>query len=337
MKEHWPVLAGAMALLLSIVFLMHRLTERPPEYERVGLVDAGEPVVSLWGVPGTPLVVALTGAAGAERCHLRIWRAPAWDAPSVLPAPCGPAAVSQDGQYAAWGSPDNLPTVTRVSDNVVILNMNPYERRHSTPLTALAFSGDGKVLYSASKDGAVREWDTGSGSYIKDLSATSSRPVRSLLVADSFVAVGEANSPVRVRIWPPQCSDPVLLEGASAEIATLAFDGETRMIVGGAADGEVLGWDWEGQSCGAASQPVWRRRPMDKRVQSILPAGGSRVYVSYSETVYAWRYGGNQIEDDGDSLDPKNPISGAALVNSGESTLLVTADDRNVRFWRISR
>jgi hypothetical protein len=109
------------------------------------------------------------------------------------------------------------------------------------------------------------------------------------------------------------------------------------MIIGGDADGEVLGWAWEAPSCQGQSSPVWRRRQMDRTVQTILPARGSRLYIDYSDAVLAWRFGAKGVEDDGESLDPKNPISGAAVVDDGETTLLATADDRNVRLWRIAR
>jgi outer membrane biosynthesis protein TonB len=339
LREHLLLIVCGAILLLSIVFLFWRLAQREAGLQQVGgVVDAGEPVVSMWGVAGTPLVVALTRGAGAPGCHLRIWRAPAWDAPAVLPAPCGPAAVSPDGEFAAWGSPENLPTVTRTSDNIVWRNMGPPERRHSTPLSALAFAADGQTLYSASNDGAVRSWSTRDGEYIRDLPSSSSRPVRTMLVADaSFVAAGEAAAPARVRVWAPQCPDPILLGGASAEITALAYDSEARMIIGGDADGEVLGWAWEAPSCQGQSSPVWRRRQMDRTVQTILPARGSRLYIDYSDAVLAWRFGAKGVEDDGESLDPKNPISGAAVVDDGETTLLATADDRNVRLWRIAR
>jgi hypothetical protein len=334
-------LAGALAVLAVVLFLM-----RPRGIKRVATAAVGEPVSSIWSVPGTRLLVGQSG--NGPLCNLRIWQAPVWDNPVVLPAPCGPVAVSPDGNLAAWSSADgHLPTITKTS-NVPLLTMGPQEHQHDGTITALGFTPDGQFLYSAATDGFVRQWKV-QGEYVKDLADPDPpRPIQTLLVAASLVAAGEATTPgARIKVWLAGREEPVLLEGASQAITAMAYDPESRLFFAGTADGQLLTWKLEdhyaavekGKYVGLAPcSGCLHERPVPERTQTIALAPGARLFVGYADAVFSWRYADAKFTHD-EPFSFGNAISGVAAVNDGQTTFLAVgggSDNHSIGIWRIA-
>ncbi|MGC9949078.1 MAG: hypothetical protein ABSF64_22140 [Bryobacteraceae bacterium] len=341
--------AGALAVLAVVLFL-----RRPSGIKRAATAAVGEPVSSVWSVPGTRLLVAQSGSGQA--CNLRIWQAPVWDNPVVLPAPCGPVAVSPDGNLAAWSSTDgHLPTITK-TNNVPLLTMGPQEHQHDGTITALGFTPDGQFLYSAATDGFVRQWKV-QGEYVKDLADPDPpRPFQTLLVAANLVAAGEATSPgARIKVWLAGLEEPVQLKGANQAITAMAYDPESRLFFAGTADGEILTWKLEGHydadhygeqkvSKGqiielAPCAGCLHERPVPEKTQTMALAPGARLFVGYADALFSWRYADGKFPQD-KPFKFGNSISGAATVSDGQTTFLAVGgggDDHSIGIWRIAQ
>lgn len=308
-------------------------------FQRVATAAVGEPVLNVWSLPGASRLVAQTGDG---QCSLRIWQAPRWTEPVVLPATCGPVAVSPDGSLAAWSALDSyLPAITKTS-NVPLQTMGPQSYQHSAPIRALAFTPDGQFLYSAGADGYVRKWNVQTGGYVQDLPDDGDRlPFQSLLVAGNLVAAGEAGTNgARIKVWLPQGQELVLLAGARQGITAMAYDAETSQFFAGAEDGQVLIWGplRDHYAAGSSLQDGWSQIPVADKPQGIALAPGARVFVSYPHSVLSWRYTTEMTP--GPHFSFGSLISGATVVNDGQNTFLAVASgggDHSIGIWRIAK
>jgi hypothetical protein len=327
------------AAVALAALLVAALAVKPGRFKRVAEAAVGEPVLSVWSVPGARLLVARGGYE--QLCSLRIWQAPQWESPVVLPAPCAAAAaVSPDGNLAAWSSDNGLPTIIK-TNNVPLRTMGPQERHHTGTITALGFSPDGRFLYSAATDGYVRMWNVQTGEYEKDLADPEGRlPFQSLLVAgNGLVAAGEATSGARIKVWFPGREHPFLLEGAGQAIAVMAYDAQAGLFFAGTADGEILIWQLRDYPEGSSVQPGWRERPASDKTQAIALAPGARLFVSFPHSVFSWHYANAEMTLD-EPFSFGTVIAGVATVSDGKTTFLATGeggDDHSIGIWRIAQ
>ena len=358
MRAWWA--AGALAALFVVTLLM-----KPSDFKRVATVAVGEPVLSVWSVPGTARLFAQSG--NGQICNLHIWQATQWNNASVLPTPCGPTVVSADGSLAAWSSPDGLlPTVTK-TNNGSQGTMGPQQYQHDGPITALGFTPDGRFLYSAATDGYVRQWNVETAKYVRDLADQDRKPLQSLLVAGNVVAAGEATTPgARIKVWLSGRDQPVVLAGdvkpegvapsgpPMAAVTAMAYDTAARLFFAGTADGEILTWMLEdhydnapdGQYASLA--PAWRHRPAPDKAQTLAIAPGARLFAGYADSVFSWLYAtsGERVLDRTLIITQDKPFSfgtamaGAAVVVKGQTEFLAVGgggDDHSIGIWHIAQ
>jgi WD40 repeat protein len=114
-------------------------------------------------------------------------------------------------------------------------------RGHTGIVRAVLFSPDGRQLYSAGKDGAVKVWDVASGKLtrtltVKDLSAVALSPDGKVLATGSKDGV--------IRLWDVATGKQLRsLTGPKQEIAALAFHPAGRLLASGTNPGPAILWD----------------------------------------------------------------------------------------------
>ena len=333
----WIGLAAGALVALVIGFKMYRTAQEGNGFQLVREVDTTDPIREVWSTLGGQYLAAMTQVGSDEPCKLRIWHGPDWSSAAVLQAPCTAAAISPDGQLAAWSSDDFLPTITKISDNLPLRTMGPENFRHQSQISALAFSPDGKMLYSASLDGYVRKWDVDKGTHVADLDMSEHRALQSLLApTNELVAAGEASTNASVNVWVPNHPSPIKLTGASDAVVALAYDARTDTLVGGGAAGETLLWLMNLAAKAPITPFATKPSRAPERVHGLAMAPDGRIFVAFSHSVFLWRLQNGDVRG-GDSFTPSGTVSGLALVRDGNATLLATAggQDHSVKLWRL--
>jgi WD40 repeat protein len=130
--------------------------------------------------------------------------------------------------------------------------------RHAARINALAYSPDGKVLASASKDGTVRLWDLGNGRQIllytghseKKIGNEDRNPMWVPNVAFSPDGQVVASAGLKdIHVWEAKTGKllQTLAGHGAGEIRGLAFGADASTVVSGGDDGRVIIWDVKNQ------------------------------------------------------------------------------------------
>jgi WD40 repeat protein len=252
----------------------------------VGDADAGKPLRTLTG---------LSRAAGC-----------------VAISPDGARVAAAHGDAGAVGRvkfADDTPNDVKVWDAATgkeVLTL----KGHEQPISAVAFSPDGKLLVSASLDGSVRLWNAASGKQVRALPREDRAPVRdaafrpdgkALAVAAGLPAIFGGGGG-EIELWDLETGRPgVKLRGHTGPIDRVAFRPDGRRLASAGDDFTVRVWDW-------AAGPF--PGVVEGRQDSFLGGGGLAFSPDGRRLVWGNRSpgGGGQVLD---------PATGKELLRFG--------------------
>lgn len=214
------------------------------------LASGGFREVKIWQRPRNVRLGMLSGARGAI---------------SVV-------AVDPDGTRAATGSADGTIQLWEIPSGKQLQTISGHTAvTHNAAITGLAFSADGKTLFSASLDKSVRAWRTADASSVGKIDTPAAVAAMVLAHGGTEICTGESDN--TIRIWPvaaitsaaedsaktastttkdaakagaTTAAKPLReLHGHSAPITALATWGNGSQIISASRDGTARVWNVE--------------------------------------------------------------------------------------------
>ncbi|KAA6414866.1 MAG: hypothetical protein FRX48_01616 [Lasallia pustulata] len=155
---------------------------------------------------------------------------------------------------------------------------------HSEPVTAVAFSPDGKQLASGSHDQTVRIWDAATGATLQTLEGHSGW-VDAVTFSPDGKQLASGSHDKTVRIWDAATGATLqTLEGHSDWVTAVAFSPNGKQLASGSYDKTVRIWD---AATGATLQTLEGHSGWVDAV-AFSPDGKQLASGSYDTTVRIW-------------------------------------------------
>ncbi|KAI1734075.1 WD40-repeat-containing domain protein [Xylaria scruposa] len=141
-------------------------------------------------------------------------------------------------EIPAWVQNQRLPALEE--------NWSPYLHTlegHTRGVRSVAFSPDGSLLASGSKDSTIRLWDPITGAVYHRLEGHLTG-VRELAFSPKGVHLASCSESGPVHVWDPTSGTAIHKLGGDAEgFLTLAFSADGNQLASGTIDGTVYVWD----------------------------------------------------------------------------------------------
>ena len=119
---------------------------------------------------------------------------------------------------------------------------------HSSRITSLAFSPDGRLLASASDDKTVKLWDSKTGKELRTLTGHTNR-VNAVSFSPDGRLLASGSSDATIILWNTDSGESVIKMAASDaterrnSVEAVAFDPDGRILVSGGSDSSIRLWD----------------------------------------------------------------------------------------------
>jgi WD40 repeat protein/tRNA A-37 threonylcarbamoyl transferase component Bud32 len=189
-------------------------------------------------------------------------------------------------------------------------------RGHTSPVTAVRFSPNGKVIASADSKGEIKLWDAWAERELRTLRGHEGG-VTALAFDRDGGRLASAGQDGTVRVWEVVSGRPLACcRGHKGKVLCIAFAPDGQQVAGGGQDGRVLLWDGrkdaEGQIFAETGGPVH---------SLAFAEGGRRIVAAGNDRVVIWT-------NDPDA-GQKEPSKTFSFANAAEETVfcLSLSDD----------
>jgi WD40 repeat protein len=189
------------------------------------------------------LVVAFLACAGcSSSAPDTVQNGPRLSASKVAewpaPGPAREAAFSRDGRLVALSDASGAITIRDTG------NWRPLERlNHPGGATSVAFSSDGRELFSAGYDGVVLSWSRPGGQLLRTFEGAQGT-IWTIDVSPDGKLIAAAGEDQVIRIWNLDSKAPPReLRGHSRNIWRVRFSPDGKQLASGSYDNDLRLWD----------------------------------------------------------------------------------------------
>ena len=196
---------------------------------------------------------------------------------------------------------------------------------HTSMISSVAFSPDGKLIASASYDNSVIIWRASSGTELKKL--TGDKLVTSVAFSPDGKQILSGDWGGTIKLWDVLTGEEIAaFDGGKIRVLTVAFSADGRSFLSGGADNQVRIWD-----AGSREQvSTFVGHMAAVRTVAFSPDGKTVASGSDDKTIRLWdvRTGRELRKLDGH----KAAVRSLAFSPNGQR-IVTASSDRTVRLW----
>lgn len=204
--------------------------------------------------------------------------------------------------------------------------------RHRAEVESLAFSPDGTMLVSTSRDGTIKLWDTHSGDLIHEFKKTGAWSIAFSQMGDKLAAGYESGM---VEVWQARkWADSTTFKAHSDTVTSLAFSPNDGRIATASSDKTVKLWN----SHTTVLAKTITAHSEDVSSVVFSPKGGYLASASFDKTIRLWKKNEwlHSMQSGGHILEGhQGEIHSLSFSRDGK-WLASASLDRTIRLWDTS-
>ncbi|MGI2906587.1 AAA-like domain-containing protein [Tolypothrix sp. VBCCA 56010] len=133
--------------------------------------------------------------------------------------------------------------IVRIQDILAEIQEKNSLEEHSSSVTSVAFSPDGKILASGSSDKTIKLWDTATGKVIRTLTGHTDS-VRSVAFSPDGKILASGSSDKTIKLWNINTGKEIrTLTGHSELVSSVAFSPDGKILASGSYDKTIKLWN----------------------------------------------------------------------------------------------